>query len=101
MLFTINSDSSDGDAATSTICYDDILLLAGEDNLLDVRREVAKLAAEWWDLGNSLGVPSSDLDAIHRAHAHHPSTCLGNMLILWLNQKYNVRTILVCWLHLT
>ena len=33
-----------------------VLLLAGEDDLLDVRTAVEHLAAEWKDLGITLGI---------------------------------------------
>ena len=57
---------------------------------------MAGLAAEWWDLGNSLGVHSSDLNAIRKAHACYPRTCLTEMLIMWLKQNYNVRIPYLC-----
>ena len=80
----------------STVCYDYILLLAGEDDLPNVTSEVAGLAAEWWDLGNSLGVRSSDLNAIRKVYAYYPHTCLTEMLMMWLKQKYNVRIPYLC-----
>ena len=63
--------------------------LAGEDDLQDVRSAVADLAGSWKDLGISLGIQWSKLDAIKSTS---PSECLTEMLALWLKQNYNVRT---------
>ena len=71
------------------------LILAGGDDLQDVRLAVADLVARWKDLGISLGISSSDLDAILSANPQSPSDCLREMLTLWLKQNYNVRTSLV------
>ena len=57
-----------------------ILVLAGEDDLRDVRLAVADLAARWKDLGISLGIHLSDLDAIFSANPNSPSDCLREML---------------------
>ena len=67
-------------------------MLADEDDLRDVRLAVADLAARWKDLGISLGIRLSDLDAILSANPHSPSDCLRETLALWLKQNYNVRT---------
>ena len=72
-----------------------VLLLAGEDDLRDVRLAVADLAARWKDLGISLGICLSDLDAIFSANPHSPSDCLREMLAFWLKQNYIVRTTLI------
>ena len=68
-----------------------MLILTGEDDLQEVRSAVADLAGKWKDLGISLGVRFSDLDAIHFLS---PSECLREMLAMWLKQSYNVRTTL-------
>ena len=72
-----------------------MLLFTGEDDLRDVRSAVADLAGSWKDLGISLGVRLSELNAIHLANSHSPSDCLRETLALWLKQNYNVRTILI------
>ena len=72
-----------------------VLLLAGEDDLRDVRSAVADLAAKWKDLSISLGIGLSDLDAIFSASPHSPNDCLREMLAFWLKQNYNVRTTLM------
>ena len=81
-------------SAVSTI-FHHVLLLAGEDDLRDVRSAVADLAAKWKDLGISLGICSSDVDAIFSANPYSPSDCLREMLAIWLKQNYNVRTTLI------
>ena len=67
-----------------------MFLLADEDDLHDVRSAVAGLAGRWQDLGSSLRLRSSDLEAILSASAHSPSDCLRKMLTLWLRKNYNV-----------
>ena len=69
-----------------------MLLLTGEDDLREVRSAVAGLAERWKDLGISLGIHFSDLDAIHSSS---PSGCLREMLAVWLKQSYKVRSTLV------
>ena len=72
-----------------------MLLFTGEDDLWDVRSAVADLAGSWKDLGISLGVHLSELNAIHSANSHSPSDCLRETLALWLKQSYNVSTTLI------
>ena len=69
-----------------------MLLLTGEDDLREVRSAVAGLGERWKDLGISLGIHFSDLDAIHSSS---PSGCLREMLAVWLKQSYKVRSTLV------
>ena len=72
-----------------------VLLFTGEDDLQDVRSAVVDLAGSWKDLGISLGVRLSELNAIHSANFHSHSDCLRETLALWLKQNYNVRTTLI------
>ena len=67
-------------------------LLADENDLQDVRSEVASLAGKWKDLGISLGVRIGDLDEIISANPHSSRDCLREMLTKWLRQNYNVMT---------
>ena len=60
-----------------------------EDDFRDVRKEVIDMAARWQDLGSSLGIRMSDIETIRAAHAS-PTTCLLDMLVLWLRQSYKV-----------
>ena len=71
-----------------------VLLLAGED-LRDVRSAVADLAANWKDLGISLGLRPCDLETILKTNSHSLSDCLREMLFQWLTQAYNVGIILL------
>ena len=79
----------------SSVCYQSVVKLAGEDDLQDVRSAVADLVGSWKDLGISLGIQWSKLDVIKSTS---PSECLTEMLALWLKQNYNVRTTLICFL---
>ena len=81
-------------SVVSSVCCDRVFLLAGEDDLRDVRSAVADLTGRWEDLGISLGVRPGDLYTILSASAHSPSSCLREMLVLWLRQSYNVCTLL-------
>ena len=72
-----------------------VLELADEDDLRDVRLAVADLAARWKDLGISLGLRLSELNAILLANPHSPSDCLREALVIWLKQNYDVRTTLI------
>ena len=74
-----------------------MLLLVGEDDLQDVRSAVADLARRWQDLGISLRVRPSDLDAIPSPNTQSPSDCLRQMLSLWLKQSYDVCILLLLW----
>ena len=74
------------------------VLLAGEDDLHDVRSAVADLSGRWQDLGVSLGIRQSDLEAILSDNPRSSSDCLRKMLSQWLRQSYNVRTTLIAGL---
>ena len=60
-----------------------------------MRSAVADLAARWKDLGISLGIRLSELNAICSANPHSPNDCLREMLASWLKQNYYVRTNLI------
>ena len=66
-----------------------MLLLAGVNDLEDVRSAVANPAVGWKTFGISLGIPSTALDSICLGS---PAECLTQMLTLWLSQCYPVRT---------
>ena len=83
------------------VCYQCLLSLyapglVDEDDLPDVIAAVAKLAGRWKNLGISLGIHASELDTINSA-----SDGLREMLMLWLKQSYNVRTIIFIFIHYT
>ena len=75
-----------------TVCYHCVLQLVGEIDLRNVSSAVADVVQRWKDLGISLGIFLSELNAIFSANPHSPSDCLREMLVLWLKQNYNVRT---------
>ena len=87
----ISAVSATYQAVSLLVWYHSVLLIVGEDDLRDVRSAVADLIKEWMNLGNSLGVRKTDLDAILSANPHSPSNCLREMLTLWLRQSYAVR----------
>ena len=78
--------------AVSRVYCDCVFLLVGEDDLHNARSTVVGLAGRWKDLGISLGLHPGDLDTILSANPHSPSSCLRDMLVLWLKQSYNVCT---------
>ena len=69
-----------------------MILLAGENELGPVNAAVADLAAKWKDLGLTLGIRKSHLDAIPLSGNPTASDCLREMLALWLKQNYDVST---------
>ena len=76
----------------SSVCYQSVVQPVDEEDLRDVRSAVADLAGSWKDLGISLGIRSSKLDAILY---HSASNCLREMLTLWLRQSYRVSVIII------
>ena len=67
-----------------------MILLADEDDLLDVLSAVVDLAERWRKLGISLRLRLGDLKAILTDNPHSCSDCLSEMLTLWLKQNYKV-----------
>lgn len=65
----------------------------GEEDLYNVLSAVADLARRWYDLGISLKLRPSDLDAI--PPNTDSSNALTQMLLLWLRQTYNARNLLL------
>ena len=78
--------------AVSSVYYHCVLLLVGEVDLHDVSSAVTNLTRRWKDLGVSLGILLSDLDAIPSPSNPTAGDCLREMLALWLKQNYSVRT---------
>ena len=72
----------------TTLC----VLLAGVGDMRDVRSAVVGVAGRWQDLGISLGLHLSDLEAILSDNPHSSSDCLRESLKLWLRQHYEVQT---------
>ena len=47
------------------------------------------VAARWKPLGAALGLKASDLDTIQARHQGDPTECLRDMLVAWLQQRYD------------
>ena len=87
--------SEGGPVKLSQLNYLCMLLLVDEDDLQDVRSAVVDLVGRWQELGVSLGIRQSNLDAILSDNSHSSSDCLRKMLSLWLRQAYKVWTRLI------
>ena len=72
------------------LCFQ-YLHLIGEDDLLDVKKEVMDLASRWKDLGLALRVRRPVLDTISSKNHHNPVDCLGDMLLVWLQGQYDTK----------
>ena len=66
------------------------LLFPGEDDLVDVVEEVMDLAAKWNLLGLSLRLKAAELDTISAKNHTNPTECLKDMLLTWLQQRYDI-----------
>ena len=49
------------------------------------------VAARWKALGTALGLKASDLDTIQARHQGDPTDCLRDMLVAWLQQRYDTK----------
>ena len=76
-------------------CQQCLLPPAGEDDLQNVRSEVAHASARWKDLGASLGVHQNDLQNIQTSCHYIPDDCLRETLLKWLRQNYDVSATLI------
>ena len=56
------------------------------DNLYDVLEQLHEVRAKWYDLGGSLKLDVSTLDAIEVKHRNAPDVCLREMISHWLRQ---------------
>ena len=56
------------------------------DDLYDVLDQLHEVRAKWYDLGGSLKVRASTLDAIKVEHRNAPDICLREMISHWLRQ---------------
>ena len=65
------------------------LLFSGEDDLVDVTEEVSDVAAKWRSLGLALRIKTAELDAISSKNHTDPTDCLRDMLLAWLQQRYD------------
>ena len=56
------------------------------DDLYDVFDQLHEVRAKWYDLGGSLKLEVSTLDAIELEHRNTPHICLRKMISHWLRQ---------------
>ena len=56
------------------------------DDLYDVLEQLHEVRAKWYDLGGSLKLRASTLDAIKVEHRNAPDICLREMISYWLRQ---------------
>ena len=56
------------------------------DDLYDVLGQLYEVRAKWYDLGGSLKLKVSTLDAIKVEHHNAPEFCLRELLSHWLRQ---------------
>ena len=67
------------------------LFFPGEDDLVDVAEEVMDLASRWHSLGLALRLKSAELDTISTKNHTNPTECLRDMLLAWLQQRYDFK----------
>ena len=67
------------------------MVYLGEDGLSDVMEEVMDVTAKWKALGGALRLRPTDLDTIEAKHKGDPTECLRDMLLAWLQLKYDVK----------
>ena len=67
------------------------MLFPGEDVLVDVVDEVIDLAPKWKSLGLALRLKTAELDAISSKNHTDPTECLKDMLLTWLQQRYDTK----------
>ena len=65
------------------------LLFPVTDDLVDVVEEVIDVAAKWKSLGVALRLKAADLDTISSKDHTDPTECLSDMLLAWLQQRYD------------
>ena len=63
----------------------------GSDNEKDVLEAVIKVAANYYSVGMMLGLPSNELNNITSGCPGDPKRALGQVVMTWLKQLYNVK----------
>lgn len=68
-------------------------MLTDEDDLVDVLEEILAIKSKYFSLGQSLRLKTSDLKDIYQNYSSDTGAdlALTDVLVLWLQQKYNVR----------
>ena len=67
------------------------LLFPGVDDLVDVVDAVNDLASKWRSLGLALRLKAAELDTISSKNHTDPTECLTDMLLAWLQQRYDTK----------
>ena len=67
------------------------LVFSGEDDLVDVMEEVMDVASRWRSLGLALRLKPAELDSISTKNRDDPTEYLRDMLLAWLQQRYDVK----------
>ena len=75
---------------TNTLCCTS-LFTSGVDDLYDLKKELNKVSAKWYDIGIALRLDPDILTGIQDSNIGQPSSCLRSMLTEWLKQNYNVK----------
>ena len=58
---------------------------------MDVMEEVMDVASSWRSLGLALRLKATELDTISIKNHTDPTECLRDMLLAWLQQRYDVK----------
>lgn len=64
-----------------------------ESDLREVCEEVGSIKCRYYNFGVVLGLPAIELEAIQRVFEKDITICLTKVLLLWLRQKYNVKSL--------
>eukprot|EP00731_Ephydatia_muelleri_P014528 Em0008g248a len=67
----------------------DLGMKEGEDDLVDVVEEVIDAASKWRSIGLVLRVKVAELDTISSKDHTDPTECLKDMLLAWLQLRYD------------
>ena len=67
-----------------------LLLSLAEDDLHDVYIAVVDVTTSYYKLGIGLGLPSIELDKIHKGFPYDVDQAFTEVLLVWLRHRYNV-----------
>ena len=71
------------------MCNKPYSAVLGSDDLVDVLEEVIEVAPQWHFLGLALRLKVAELAAISSNNHTDPNKCLKDMLLSWLQQRYD------------
>ena len=63
----------------------------GEDELSEVMDELLSIKSSYYALGRALRLPIGELNAVRKQNPFDVEQALNDLLLLWLQQKYNVQ----------